>query len=184
MRGVDWIRDGGAPSIDFVNTLRDRWSPTPRETLPTGTSVIDWLQEGGIPVCPDATPDHDAALALRAALEALFEHRSTAAQITLINNLSHTAARPTLRQTPDGVVADTTPLSFDAALGRLAADAIRLAADRLLERVGICHHERCGLLFVDTSRGRQRQWCSMQRCGNRTKVARFEERRRDPEMHA
>jgi predicted RNA-binding Zn ribbon-like protein len=175
---VDWIRDGGALSVDFVNTLRDRWSATPRETLPTGSSVIDWLREAGVPVSPGPDPDHDAALALRAALEALFEHRASTAQITLINDISRADARPVLQQTAEGIRADLdAPLSFDAALGRIAADAIDLAARALLDRVDVCHHERCGLLFVDTSRGRRRQWCSMQRCGNRAKVARFEERR-------
>ncbi|WP_312367081.1 CGNR zinc finger domain-containing protein [Ensifer sp.] len=35
---------------------------------------------------------------------------------------------------------------------------------------------RCGWLFVDTSRGGKRRWCSMQTCGNREKTSRHKEK--------
>ncbi|MFE7743242.1 CGNR zinc finger domain-containing protein [Nocardia sp. NPDC057455] len=31
----------------------------------------------------------------------------------------------------------------------------------------------CGLLFVDASRPGRRRWCSMDRCGNLSKVRRY-----------
>ncbi|TIU06903.1 MAG: CGNR zinc finger domain-containing protein, partial [Mesorhizobium sp.] len=34
---------------------------------------------------------------------------------------------------------------------------------------------RCGWLFLDTSRGGKRRWCSMRTCGNREKVSRHRE---------
>jgi len=39
-----------------------------------------------------------------------------------------------------------------------------------------CQKEPCSLLFYDTSRNHARRWCSMQICGNRTKVARHRAR--------
>jgi hypothetical protein len=38
---------------------------------------------------------------------------------------------------------------------------------------------RCSLLFVDTSRSGRRRWCSMERCGNRAKVAAHRRRRKE-----
>ena len=34
-----------------------------------------------------------------------------------------------------------------------------------------CERHTCTLLFVDTTRGRMRRWCSMAVCGNRAKQA-------------
>ena len=31
----------------------------------------------------------------------------------------------------------------------------------------------CGWLFIDSSRGRRRRWCSMKTCGNQAKAARY-----------
>jgi predicted RNA-binding Zn ribbon-like protein len=41
------------------------------------------------------------------------------------------------------------------------------------ERLRECDNPRCALLFVDTSRGRARRWCSMRRCGAQDKMARY-----------
>ncbi|MFJ3953780.1 CGNR zinc finger domain-containing protein [Streptomyces libani] len=34
-----------------------------------------------------------------------------------------------------------------------------------------CEQRTCGGLFVDTSRGRRRRWCSTATCGNKVKKA-------------
>jgi predicted RNA-binding Zn ribbon-like protein len=39
-----------------------------------------------------------------------------------------------------------------------------------------CENPECILFFYDTSKNHTRRWCSMQRCGNRAKVAAFRER--------
>lgn len=59
-------------------------------------------------------------------------------------------------------------------LGILAP--VALAAARLLteappSRLRRCHSPACGAWFLDTSKGGQRKWCSMARCGNRAKAA-------------
>ena len=40
-------------------------------------------------------------------------------------------------------------------------------------RVKQCREPRCSCYFVDTSKNRTRAWCSMERCGNRQKVANY-----------
>lgn len=50
------------------------------------------------------------------------------------------------------------------------------AADVALLRQ--CQAARCGPLYVDTSRGHRRRWCSSETCGNRARVTAH--RRRHP----
>ena len=45
-------------------------------------------------------------------------------------------------------------------------------------RVKQCREPRCTCYFIDTSKNRTRTWCSMERCGNRSKVAAYYTRSR------
>jgi predicted RNA-binding Zn ribbon-like protein len=56
-------------------------------------------------------------------------------------------------------------------LSSVARDAIDLLGGPRAGRLKRCQGSRCSLLFVDTSRSGRRRWCSMERCGNRAKVA-------------
>ncbi|MFD6219785.1 CGNR zinc finger domain-containing protein [Nocardia asteroides] len=62
-----------------------------------------------------------------------------------------------------------------AALSTLARDAVDLFASPLAARIRVCASETCGLLFVDASRPGRRRWCSMDRCGNLSKVRKYRE---------
>jgi predicted RNA-binding Zn ribbon-like protein len=42
--------------------------------------------------------------------------------------------------------------------------------------VKACEGQGCTLMFLDTTRGRMRRWCSMAVCGNRAKQAAHRER--------
>ncbi|MFF7311540.1 CGNR zinc finger domain-containing protein [Streptomyces sp. NPDC008137] len=39
-----------------------------------------------------------------------------------------------------------------------------------MRRVRVCGADECALRFADRSPARNRRWCSMPRCGNRTKT--------------
>ena len=71
-------------------------------------------------------------------------------------------------------------MAREEGLDWLLAAIARSAAEILVEgpaaRVRVCANPGCGLFFSDTSRTRQRRWCSMARCGNRHKVAAFARR--------
>lgn len=56
-----------------------------------------------------------------------------------------------------------------------AAGALLVSPNRLA-RLRQCGGESCGWLFLDQSRNRSRQWCTMEDCGNLAKVRRFRER--------
>jgi predicted RNA-binding Zn ribbon-like protein len=46
------------------------------------------------------------------------------------------------------------------------------------ERLKACENRSCILYFYDTSRNRQRRWCSMETCGNRAKASRHYHRKK------
>jgi predicted RNA-binding Zn ribbon-like protein len=62
-----------------------------------------------------------------------------------------------------------------AAIARSAAELMVEGAAAPIKR---CANPDCRLFFYDDSRTRQRRWCSMARCGNRSKVAAFLQRKR------
>ena len=68
------------------------------------------------------------------------------------------------------------PLAARAALSTIARDAIALFSSEQAQCIRQCANPQCLLLFVDTSRPGHRRWCSMQRCGNRPKTARYRSR--------
>jgi predicted RNA-binding Zn ribbon-like protein len=68
------------------------------------------------------------------------------------------------------------PVTAAQVLSILARDAVDLFAGPLAGRIRVCAAADCGLLYVDRSRGGNRQWCSMQRCGTRAKVRAHRER--------
>ncbi len=59
---------------------------------------------------------------------------------------------------------------IEAGLSAVARDAIDLLSGSQLDRVRECAFPDCSLLFLDSSRTQQRQWCEMKSCGNRYKV--------------
>jgi predicted RNA-binding Zn ribbon-like protein len=64
-------------------------------------------------------------------------------------------------------------------LSSIARDAIDVLGGPRAARLKRCEGSRCALLFVDTSRSGRRRWCSMERCGNRSKVAAHRRRRKE-----
>ncbi|MFF3646147.1 CGNR zinc finger domain-containing protein [Streptomyces sp. NPDC002564] len=61
-----------------------------------------------------------------------------------------------------------------AAVARDAVDLLTDPAARALLRQ--CEGDNCPIVYLDTSRGRRRRWCSSEVCGNRERVARHRRR--------
>lgn len=61
-------------------------------------------------------------------------------------------------------------------IARAAADL--LTSDQL-PYVRACFSKTCEWFFLDTSKNHHRRWCDMTRCGNRAKVQRFYQRRKN-----
>lgn len=62
-------------------------------------------------------------------------------------------------------------------LALIAADAVDTLGGAKDGTIKVCAGEQCVAVFLDTSRGRTRRWCSMGTCGNRAKRSAMRTRR-------
>jgi len=187
-----WYWLGGRPSLDFVNTLRERWRRNV-ETLVTPHDLGDWLHAAGL-LAPGAGATDASALreahALREAIDAAVSaavaggpapHDAVAA---IDGWLWATAPRPHLMLGDDGVPCLGEHVGSDplrAALGAVALDAAQLlGAPAERARLRICASDTCSARFYDRSRSGTRRWCSMRACGNAAKVRRHRARTSSP----
>ncbi|MFI7586341.1 CGNR zinc finger domain-containing protein [Spongisporangium articulatum] len=97
------------------------------------------------------------------------EGRSLAEDDVRTINTFAAAAPPVPEMTAAGAIASVST-SATAGLSAIARDAIDLFTGPLGHRIRVCAAEDCELLFVDSSQPGTRRWCSMQRCGNLTKL--------------
>lgn len=180
----DWLWYGGRVCLDYVNTLRDRWKE-PRETLREPDDVLRWLHTAGLTGEPVRTPvQPDVILASARRLREAIDRAVMAAagsglpgtdDLTVINNAATAAPRPAPQVVIVGgrlAPGNRRDGAEDAAggLGLIAHDAVDLLLSEEIHRVRVCGADRCALRFVDRSPAHNRRWCSMARCGNRTKV--------------
>jgi predicted RNA-binding Zn ribbon-like protein len=125
------------------------------------------------------------ALVLREAIARTFANvvagvRPASDDIAVINAVARWAPRPAL-DAATLTVATYRPASVQAALGRIAADAIASLSDpEERSRLRNCGADACGAIFLTPAGRRERRWCSMARCGNRAKVAAFRSRTDTP----
>lgn len=179
----------GRLCLDFIRTLRHRGAPGAVEELDAPAALDVWIRQFG----PYDTPSDgtargagrdggraDAAdlLAARALREAI--HRLVTAALDggpaacdpASRDLVNAAAArpvPVPALDPAGRLRHHAAEPAAAMLAVLARDALDLVTSAALDRVRACAGERCGALFLDTSRPGTRRWCSMNTCGNRAK---------------
>ncbi|MEV4335434.1 ABATE domain-containing protein [Streptomyces sp. NPDC049597] len=179
-----WIWDGGRVCLDFVNTLRHRWRTTPEETLREPDDLTRWLHEAGLLEPDTPAPLTEAVLASGRRLREAVDRAVLAVadgglpapeDVAILNRSSAAAPRPAPQLVVTGgrlERAGTAGLAahWENALGLIAQDAIDLLLSTEIRRIRVCGSDRCGLRFVDRSPAHNRRWCSMSRCGNRTKV--------------
>ncbi|MDQ0952126.1 putative RNA-binding Zn ribbon-like protein [Streptomyces phaeochromogenes] len=64
-----------------------------------------------------------------------------------------------------------------ALLAAIARDTVELLTDPAARAsIRQCEGDNCPIVYLDTSRGRRRRWCSSEVCGNRERVARHRRR--------
>lgn len=196
---------GGRLCLDFVNTLRDRTEQTPRELLKCYDDLVVWgVQAQILPLAAgqrllevaeqrpaEATAALQQAMQLREAIyrvlqATIVETSPAAADLALLNTaLASAMSRARLVPQEHSYVWDWMPA--DDVLERMLWDVARSAADVLtsseLHMVRVCAADDCNWLFLDTSKNQSRRWCSMKGCGNRSKVRKHYERKKQ-EVHA
>ncbi|KAF0848798.1 CGNR zinc finger domain-containing protein [Nocardia caishijiensis] len=166
----------GRPCLDLAHTGgEDEFAVW--EIVHTPADLGHWL--GVILDIPEiATDPADLPTfrTLRAALDrtARGAAESNPPHPTDIDTINTIARTPPLipHLTPDASLTYPAPTA-QAALSTLARDAIDLFASPLATRIRVCASDNCALLFVDASRPGRRRWCSMDRCGNLTKVRKY-----------
>jgi predicted RNA-binding Zn ribbon-like protein len=191
---------GGRLSLDFVNTADWHASDHPVEFLTSYSDLVAWSQHVSILTDHqaqrllkeatrrprDASAVLERAIALREAIYRIFSAISRgrppqAADLATFNvELSEALAQSRIVSTAEGFTWDWADAeeALDWMLWPVAHDAAGLLTSEELDRVGQCADDRCGWLFLDTSRNRSRRWCSMEDCGNRAKARRHYKRKR------
>jgi predicted RNA-binding Zn ribbon-like protein len=185
-----WYWLGGRPSLDFVNTLRERWWRNV-ETLVTPADLVLWLQRAELlsPALSVRASDEllRAARSLRASIDAALvaivagEPAPAAALETIQGWLPAAVAPSSLAAGPDGepVLLPAPPAEpLRHALGLVALDAARMLGTEERARARICASDTCSARFYDRSPAAARVWCSMRGCGNAAKARRHRERAR------
>lgn len=186
-----WYWLGGRPSVDFVNTLRERWWRNV-ETLVTPDDLMRWLQVAGLLYAVEPPARCSAELlgearelreSINRALVALIagEPVPAGALATIDSWLPAAVSHERLAIGPDGVpVAGPAPPEDPVrqALGTLALDAARALGTEQRDRLRICASQTCSARFYDRSPTAGRIWCSMRGCGNVAKARRHRERTR------
>lgn len=201
---------GGVLGLDFVNTVvRTRDGPV--DLLETPERFLDWMRRidaGSVePSMEDLAPRDLPGLRLltvearelRRALVVLLRwvadgedtegfdaepleagRFEAGAAFTIDRALGGASATYRLAGL-DGVRTRFDRTSPFAALTPITLSALEVVRNADPARLRECDADDCVRWFVDTSKGGRRRWCSMARCGNRAKVARYRTRHADAE---
>lgn len=173
-----WV--SGRPSLDYLGSLRWRRGPEPREYLCQPFDLADWgIQSGLVTEAPRVTPAQlTAARELREVIYRVIFARvngasPTAADVTALNAA---ARRPPVQLSLGGDGAVGRVGTVSQLLSAVARDALDLLGSDQIGLVRECDGPTCTRLYVDSSRARNRRWCSNNECGNQAKVAAFRHR--------
>lgn len=180
----------GRWSLDFAATLGKRGTRD-IERISTTTALADWAVEVGIATRCAVSPRtlHDARTLreaiYRAVRSVLDETTVQQADLDAINLwASHNAPAATLTIDSDVLTSTTTSATGSEVLAAIGRDAVDLLGGPDSQLIRECDGSQCTLLFLDTSRGSTRRWCSMNSCGARTKMRTLRERARQHVPHS
>lgn len=174
--------DNEVLAFRFTATLSHRAGSAPLERLTSPERLRLWLGAVGLDPKQEVT-DQQLALALmlreatyRVGLSVTRGEPWEDADAAALNSLA-AAGRPAPVLARDGrrwKLSAEAPVSDGLAV--IAADAVATYGTHDASRIKICDGPDCRGLFLDTSRGNNRRWCSMNTCGNRAKKARMNAR--------
>ena len=182
-----WSWLGGRPSLDLVNTRRERWRRSV-DCLLSDADVVRWLVKAELLPGPMAAPlgllaeARELREAIDAGVRSVAEGSSwDPAAVTIVDDwLVHAGSRPALLLLgrADLVLGERAPAdSPRRALGMVALDAAHmLGRPEERPRVRICASDTCSARFFDRSPSGRRRWCSMALCGNAAKARRHRAR--------
>ncbi|MBW6426003.1 CGNR zinc finger domain-containing protein [Rhizobium sp. XQZ8] len=185
---------GGNPALDFTNTLDSRIGRYGPDFLKSADDLVILAERADVIDGPTAVmlnraislnPERaqgniDDSLTLREAIYAVFlsEDRDEAypAQplAVLFDAAERARARQRLCRGENGFTWEASVESIGDLNGLFALAAADLLIARERRRpVRECKGDNCGWLFLDTSKGGRRMWCSEASCGSHSRVKRF-----------
>lgn len=188
---------GNHPCLDFVNTqMIVKGAPT--DTLESFEDLVSWLMQAKLLTASQATVvkgelNHEGVVSLfkqaqtlRAAFRVVAERVAAGRSIpdSAIDTINQVLAQRTgyteLVRTEEGFKRRfhslaTRQVELLASLLESASDLLSSSRLCLIKR---CANAACILYFLDTTKNHTRNWCSMQTCGNRMKVAAHYRRKR------
>lgn len=185
--------DAGRVCLDLLATVGARHSPAPVERLDSEARLVEWLRGTGlVSVGEEVDADTtwlEAFTSLRGRLHRIVhtELAGEPASAGDLRELNRTAAAgpppAMLERDGDGSLHRrlVPPVRCDQLLAAVADDAFRLLGSRDRRLLRECEGSTCDLVYLDTSRGRRRRWCSASACGNRHYVAEHRARKVHPE---
>ena len=184
---------GGHPALDLVNTLDERPSRSPIENLATYrdltrfaalAGLIDRRTTARLQRLDGRSGSHIVKRArklrehlhdvLAAANSGRPARQSDLDALSAAIQAAH-AAR-TLVASPSPGLANrrwTPALAREIPLHACSLAIECLLIDEQRKRIRKCGASDCDVYYLDTSKGRRRQWCSMKGCGNREKQRRW-----------
>ncbi len=175
---------GGRPALDYVGTLRSRRGPEPLEYLAEPSDVAEWAAASGLVDQPfSVTPAQlAAAREIREVIYRVISGRiagraPTGSDVAALNAASQRPPVAILLYADGSVRRVGTAAQL---LSTVARDALDLLGSGQIGLVRECDGPTCTRLYVDTSRARNRRWCSNTECGNQAKVTAFRRRARTP----
>jgi len=69
--------------------------------------------------------------------------------------------------------------NYNILLVLITIEVITLITSKDFKYLKKCNNHKCSLVFIDTSKNHSRRWCSMEACGNRSKVNSFTKRKKE-----
>jgi predicted RNA-binding Zn ribbon-like protein len=189
-------RVGGHPVLDFANTVDPRGSAPQVDYISSYTDLLKWCRlesvleptlERGLAEKAEKNPrrasaEFRRAIALRELIAGIFVAvaRNAHPEPSEVRELGSVAAAARSAQFLKEEKHIFTwrwnePFDLDLpvfALAQVAADLLT-ESNALGSRIRLCDGHPCGWLFLDTSKGGKRRWCSMISCGNRAKARRM-----------
>jgi len=195
--GGKFLFVGNHPCLDFVNTQMIV-KGQPIDTLERFEDLVFWMVEVKLLATShaaivkgklnneEATSLLEQAKTLRATFRVIAERAAAGRSIpdSALDTINQCLARrqgyPELVRTKGGFKQRFHSLAEQPAeiLALLAETASNLLSLENLSLVKKCANVSCVLFFYDTTKNHMRNWCSMQMCGNRMKVAAHYQRKR------
>lgn len=187
---------GGHPALDLVNTVTARNTALPLDWLDSYERLLEWARLANIIderalrlLGKQAAGAFNSAVRALARLKQLREALVAAYVAVLTGRRVPEAVLDELgviwREAQSRIRLEYSDNRLDSGLSiersgldlirdSLVGGAIELLRALPTDRVRVCRGDRCGWLFIDSSKGGQRVWCDMATCGNAAKTRRHQ----------